>query len=184
MQNRKLKNLTKKSVSGFTLLELVTVIVIIFTVLSICVFSYSRFLVNTVLDTAASELVSTCRLAREMAISLNSTHRVTLELANPKNAGRQCYWIDRYLQDTLGNFYWQTQVTTPQWVPDKVIITDVSGVETDYDFIVFTPYGTASTFYNIHLTLREADRKDTTKFYTVSIFPSTGVAKIYPYEKR
>jgi prepilin-type N-terminal cleavage/methylation domain-containing protein len=174
--------------SGFSLTELMVTLVVIGIALSAIVFGYTRFIAGTELDTAARDIKSALDLARSSAISVNSTHRVTFQLhdPNPGSSGvgtRQSFWIDRYALDTAGNPYWQKQVTDPKWLPDSVLVTDVSDSTGTYEYIEFNSDGTAQS-RTVHLIGRNDSQTDLTKFYSIVIYPSTAICKIYPHEKK
>ena len=145
--------------------------------MAILVFGYVRFLAGTAVETAAKDIASTMNLAREMAISVNSTHRVTIQLNDPEISGRQAYWIDRLSYDTSGNPVWQIQVTNIHFVPDRVRVTDVAESESTFEFIEFRPAGTADP-RNVHLINKSDDTTNIANFYTVQVIPSTARAKI------
>lgn len=174
--------------SGFSLTELMVTLAIIGIALGIIVYSYVRFIAGSELDTASRDIKSAFDLARSSAISINSTHRVTFQLKdpNPGSSGvgtRQSFWIDRYALDTAGNPFWQKQVTDPKWLPESVLITDVSDSTNTYEYIEFNPDGTAQSRI-VHLINRNDNQTDTTKFYSIVLYPSTAISKIYPHEKK
>jgi prepilin-type N-terminal cleavage/methylation domain-containing protein len=175
-------------VQGFSLTELMVALVIIGITLSAIMFGYTRFLAGTALDTASREIKSTLDLARSTAISINSTHRVTFQLKdpNPGSSGvgnRQSCWIDRYALDTGGNPFWQKQITDPKWFPDSVLITDVSDSTGTYEYIEFAPDGTAQSRI-VHLISRNENQSIASNYYSIVVYPSTAISKIYSHEKK
>ena len=178
----------KTKQTGFSLAELMVVLAIMGIVLGVVMFSYTRFLAGTTLDAAARNIKSALDLARSTAISTNTTHRVTFQLQDP-NPGvsgvgnRQSFWIDRYALDTMGNPYWIHQITDPEWVQDKVLITDISDTTSTYIYIEFASDGTAQS-RTIHLIQRNDDRNVSLNYYSIVTYPSTAISRIYPHEKK
>ena len=184
--NRKYLNSSKckqaSKIKGFTTIEALAVLAIVGILLAIFVFSYVKFLAGTAVETASKDISSTMNLAREMSISVNSTHRVTFQLNDPSISGRQAYWIDRLSYDTSGNPVWEIQITNIHFVPDRVRITDVGSSDSTFEFIVFRPTGTADP-KNIHLINKADDTTDNSNYNTIQTVPSTARAKILPHVK-
>ena len=173
---------------GFSLTELLVALVVIGIAMGTIMFSYTRFLAGTALDTASRDIKSALDLARSSSISINSTHRVTFQLKDP-NPGisgvgnRQSFWIDRYALDTAGNPYWQKQRTEPRWLPDSVLITDVSDSTSTYEYIEFNSDGTAQAKI-IHLIGRNENQSVATNYYSIVVYLSTAISKIYAHQKK
>lgn len=184
----KMRIMKKTRGSGFSLTELMVTLVIIGIALGAIMFGYTRFLAGTELDSASRDVKSALDLARSSAISVNSTHRITFQLKDP-NPGisgvgnRQSFWIDRYALDTAGNPYWQKQVTDPKWLPDSVLVTDVSDSTSTYEYIEFNSDGTAQSRI-VHLIERNENQAIASNFYSIVVYPSTAISKIYPHEKK
>jgi Tfp pilus assembly protein FimT len=170
------------------LTELMVTLVVIGIALGTIVYTYTRFIAGSELDSAARDIKSALDLARSSAISVNSTHRVSFQLKdpNPGSSGvgtRQSFWIDRYALDSAGNPYWQKQVTDPKWLPDSVLVTDVSDSTGTYEYIEFNSDGTAQS-RTVHLIGRNDNQTELTKFYSIVVYPSTAVSRVFPHEKK
>ncbi|MDI6783448.1 MAG: hypothetical protein QME64_05045, partial [bacterium] len=168
--------------------ELLVALVVIGIAMAAIMFSYTRFLTGTALDTASRDIKSAFNLARSSAISLNSTHRVTFQLKDPNPGGsgvgsRQSFWLDRYALDTAGNPYWQKQITDPKWLPDSVLITDVSDSTGTYEYIEFNSDGTAQSRI-VHLISRNENQSIASNYYSIVVYPSTAISKVYSHEKK
>ncbi|MCX7918692.1 MAG: prepilin-type N-terminal cleavage/methylation domain-containing protein [bacterium] len=177
-----------KQRKGFTVTEVMVTLIIIGIATAAILYSYTRFIAGSAVDAAARDIKGTLDLARNFAIAVNSTHRVTFQLhdPNPGTSGvgnRQSFWIDRYALDTAGNPFWQKQVTDPRWVPDSVLITDVSDSTATYEYIEFYPDGTAQAKI-IHLIGRNDNQSIATNFYSIEVYPSTAISKIYAHQKK
>ena len=173
---------------GFTVTEVMVALVIISIATATIMFSYTRFLAGTALDSTSRDIKGILDLARSSAISINSTHRVTFQLQdpNPATSGvgtRQSFWIDRYALDTTGTPYWQKQITEPRWLPDSVLITDVSDSTGTYEYIEFNSDGTAQAKI-IHLIGRNENQSVASNYYSIVVYPSTAISKIYAHEKK
>lgn len=178
----------RNSYAGVSLAELMVAIVIILMVLSVTMYSYTHFLAGTTLDTAARDIKSILNLARSNAIATDTTYRVTFQLKDP-NPGvsgvgnRQSFWLDQYALDTAGNPYWIHQVSELKWVPESVLITDVSDSTGTYEYIEFAPDGTAQSRI-VHLIQRNNNPSIASNYYSIVVYPSTAIGKIYAHEKK
>ena len=172
-QNRRQK---KSSHDGFSLVELLLVMAIAGVLLSVLTFGYSRFLKTNAVETAAKDVSSTLDLARQMSIAVNSTHRVTFQLNDPQLEGRQAYWIDRKISDDL----WEREVTLIHFIPNQAKIMDISSNDSTFEYIEFYPTGSSQAKL-IHIINRADASTDSTNFYTVQVYESTGKAKIWEY---
>ena len=177
---RKISYMDKDSSSGFTLVELSLVLAIFTILLSVVIFSYSQFLKSTKIDTDCNKITAVLNAAREMSISINSTHRVAFSLSDPKSGGKQSFWIDQLNYDTTGTPYWVNEVSRVAYLSDRVKITDVSSFSRATEYIQFYPDASAEG-KRIHLIGTSEDSTVAANYFTIRIYSSTGRAQIIPY---
>lgn len=121
---------------GFTLLELVLVMLIICTVLGAASASLRGFFVSRKTDDTAVRIVSLTRLARTMAVSEGRVYRLVFDLE-----GRTFYLT---AQQQGGFSRLQTALGRPFRVPDEVDLSiEVAGAPSGCGYLDFTPDGLA-----------------------------------------
>lgn len=156
---------------GYTLIELIIVLAIVGTVISISVPFVSSFLFRANLESSAEDIVSTLRWARRLAITKRKEYRV---IFNPQ---RGKYW----LEDKEGNIEGERHSLQENIVfadPELNKMQEEDGIvefdNPDDSGFSFYPQGTAESG-SIYLRGKESER-----WYTITITASTGYARIYP----
>lgn len=156
---------------GFTLIELIIVLAIVGTVISISVPFVSNFLFRTSLESSAEDIVSTLRWARRLAITKRKEYRVIF------NTQRGKYW----LEDKEGNITGERHSLQENIVfadPELNKMQEEDGIvefdNPDDSGFSFYPQGTGESG-SIYLKEKESER-----WHTITITASTGYARIYP----
>jgi len=144
----------RKGEFGYTLVELIIVLAIVGTVVSISVPFVSNFLFSTHLESSAEDIVSTLRWARRLAITKRKEHRV---IFNPQ---RGMYW----LEDKEGNITGERRSLQENIVfadPELNKMQEEDGIvefdNPDDSGISFYPQGTAESG-SIYLRGKESER--------------------------
>ena len=139
---------------GYTLIELIIVLAIIGTVVSISAPFVSGFLFRTNLESSAEDIVSTLRWARRLAITKRKEYRV---IFNPQ---RGMYW----LEDKEGNITGERHSLQENIVfadPELNKMQEEDGIvefdHPDDSGISFYPQGTAESG-SIYLKEKEGER--------------------------
>ena len=139
---------------GFTLIELIIVLALVGTVVSISVPFVSNFLFRTHLESSAEDIVSTLRWARRLAITKRQVYRV---IFNPQ---RGKYW----LEDKEGNITGERRSLQENIVfadPELNKMQEEDGIvefdNPDDSGISFYPQGTAESG-SIYLKQKESER--------------------------
>jgi len=156
---------------GYALIELVIVLAIIGTVISVCFPFISDFLFKTRLDNSAEDIVSTLRWARRLAITKREKYRVVFNPLKGK------YWLEDKEGNIIGekrslqeNIVFNNPELCKKGEEDRIIELD----NPDNCSFSFYPQGTAEAG-SIYL-----QEKGTREWRTITITPGTGYARIYP----
>ncbi len=155
--------------SGFSLLELLVVLGVISSTVTLGYISFHSHLSETLLKASVRELVSTLRWARSLAITKREIHKVVFQ------SKRRRYWIE----DKEGNC-----VEGLNYLKEGVVFANPeiwkSGVEEGIiesgisdGALSFYPQGTAEGG-SIYLK----DKRNE-KWYTLTVNPLTGSIKVY-----
>jgi type IV fimbrial biogenesis protein FimT len=122
----------RKSVSGFTLIEMMIVIAIIAILTAIAAPNFSNYMIQRRLNGAARQVMSDLMWARMQAVSKNNNFKITFS----------------------GNSYTIENVATGETTPTKDIRTDYYDVSFSdiSNNPIFSPRGTASALATITLT--------------------------------
>ena len=139
---------------GYTLIELIIVLAIVGTVISVSVPFVSNFLFRTNLESSAEDIVSTLRWARRLAITKRKEYRV---IFNPQ---RGKYW----LEDKEGNITGERRSLQENIVfadPELDKMQEEDGIvefdHPDDSGFSFYPQGTAESG-SIYLKEKESER--------------------------
>ncbi len=155
---------------GATLLELVLVMMVIFTMAMIVAPRFSDFFPALQVRGAANTLLATAGKARADAVLTGARHRIVIDTA------ARTYWIayePRPVKEP-GKFEKLGGAWIDEELPRDVILETIEGFDTDSDarrFLEFRPDGTAKEA-SVALANDRGDRR------TVKIAAATGAAKI------
>jgi len=161
----------KKEGNGYTLIELIIVVAMVGTVITVCLPFISDFLFKTRLDNSAEDIVSTLRLARRLAITKREKCRVVFNSLKGK------YW----LEDKEGNI-----IGEKRSLQESIVFANPElHKEGEEDGIVEldNPDNSSFSFYSqgtVEAGSIYLQEKGTQEWRTITITPSTGYARIYP----
>jgi prepilin-type N-terminal cleavage/methylation domain-containing protein len=136
---------TAKRRRGFTLIELIIVMIVIFTLATIVAPQFSDFFPGLQVRKSTESLFSWTRKARADAAVTGTRQRLLLDIANKK------YWIEyegRPIKEP-GKFTALSGAWNPETLPEAVNFETIEGAETDTSnsalrYIEFRPDGTSS----------------------------------------
>ena len=151
---------------GFTLLELVIVVVIIGIVVAIGLPSFNKAFLRTELNAAIRELTQTLVYAHQCAVSEGISYKVNFSLKN------QSYWLssEDKSQKRLKSKTFGRDITLT-----KVVIPDQQSIDGNKKYITFKPDGTVD-----ECLLYLQDKRG--NIYTVATVKTTGQIKTFNYE--
>jgi prepilin-type N-terminal cleavage/methylation domain-containing protein len=156
---------------GYTLLELMAVMAIIFITSALVVPFLRGFSENGKLKAAVRAFVSTLNYARGQAISSGLKHRVYIDTS------LNGYWVavEEDPQESPGEYTpLEGRMGVPKEFPRGIIVSAMGTPRGEnastQDYIEFSPKGTGEEAW-VHITNGD-------KVYTVSVSPSTGRAKL------
>ena len=164
---------------GMTLMELLTVVLILVVLSMLSLGAFSRQHQVSLLHNEALKVQSTLGLARSRAISQNVPYQFDFWTTNPS------YWIDRLASD--GMSIEQSRETTPAQV-NALVIMDVAvsppnafpaTALVDIVSIRFQSDGSSEDAV-IHLIREGADASDPSQYYSVKLYGPSGSSKIFP----
>ena len=130
---------------GFTLVELILVMIVVFTLATVVVPRFSDFFPNLQVRKSTEHLMAWARKARSDAALTGARQRLLLDVAN------RTFWIEyeaRPLKEP-GKFVKHSGAWTTEALPEPVTFELVEGAETDPSnsalrYIEFRPDGTSS----------------------------------------
>ena len=168
----------KSRISGFTLIELTLVVVIVGILFALVIPYFPGLFATTKLRVAARDLTGTLIYARYLAITERVNHRVNYDL------DREEYWISKGEKDSLNSrgvySKLRTSLGRTRALPEGVKIKDISTPRGEFsggkDYTTFNPDGSAE-LSSLHLQNKEGN------IHTVIILKTTGRVKTYNYEK-
>jgi type II secretion system protein H len=147
-------NLYKVQHQGFTLLELILVMVILSTVLAMAAPSLRGFFASRQMQDAAAQLLTLTQLARSQAVCEGTNYRLNLD------AEQGQYWLTSWQSGAFEKL--RTEFGQVFTLP-KDTVMELDGVERDGDetFVSFAPQGT-TTAARIRLVDRRGQIVDVT----------------------
>jgi len=185
--------------SGFTLIEVVLVIVIVMILTSLSIGIYGPFRNKQAAASGMEKVAMALHKARSNAIYEGQHFRVTIEQET------QTFWVDRVgatqAEQEAFDLSNQTgtdpitgdpvqiglpKVVRPEKLPDNVIFSRVLNAATrvqggrNYFYIVFRPDGSANGDARIEMVSTPADQSLDTSFYTIRVYSPTGVVAKLP----
>ena len=130
-------NLDKVRHQGFTLLELILVMVILSTVLAMAAPSLRGFFASRQTQDAAAQLLTLTQLARSQAVCEGTGYRLNLDAEEGQ------YWLTSWRSGTFEKL--KTEFGQVFTLP-KDTVMQLDGIERDGDetFVSFAPQGTSS----------------------------------------
>ena len=163
---------------GFSALEIVIVLVILSIFSSFAILSYSSYKKQARVKHAAQAVNSTLTTARTLAINQNADFQVQIDIS-----GRH-FWIDQL--DSRGRIV-KPKVTGSNWLPEGSLFTDVTMGGVTYNSgrvaIVFDADGSAE-YATIHLIGENMDASQPSNYFSIRIYPSTGLTHIYKNQRK
>ena len=133
------------SESGFTLIELILVMIVVFTLATVVAPRFSDFFPSFQVRKSTDQLMAWARKARADAALTGTRQRLFLDVTNRK------YWIEvesRPIKDP-GKFVKLSGTWNPETLPESVVFETVEGAESDsgsgtLKYVEFRPDGTSS----------------------------------------
>lgn len=166
--------LWRRSARGFSLAEVLVVLVILSVISTTALLSYANFREGAAADSSARIVQRTLIQARSNAIQLGLPHEVVFDLDN------QTVWVDRFNVDFTE--------TAPRIVPETALAefividrlrigsqTHTSGVHR----VLFEP-DSRNPLVVVHLRREGDDPGEDSNFHSVRLFPMSGEAQILP----
>lgn len=181
-----MRRLSKSSwPTGYSMIELLTVIVIMMVLVSLALSGFRIFQHQLPIKSSATRLNEALATARTFAISRNSFFRVTLDLDNGN------FWVDEIVDPAVNP---TALPTTPKVIPtegidNNVIIEGVldtgstAVLTTGFQHFVFGPDGAADRDARIFFIMRGDDPAAEQNFYTVRLYSPTGHSQVFAKEK-
>lgn len=173
-----MKYLSKQSLSGYSLIELIVVLLIIGLISAIA----TPFLITTIsktkLKASAKEIATTFRYARSRAIATKKPYYFYLDL------NRSAYWIspENVDKDKKGNFNYEDVLKTAtkiRTISKEIIIQKVNvGKSTKDEGIIKIPFYPQGNTINAKVYLKKKDASNSAKHYEILLDEVTGRVKI------
>lgn len=154
----------RRSVTGFTMIEIILVSVIITTLLAVSMPAFSKIYADTRLKTCVQSLIATIRYVYQSAASQQIKYKINYDQA----AGK--YWVEK--EQDSGEFQQvRAALLKPMFLPDNVVFKKISAAQ-----VIFYPNGSADNF-DIQL------QNKNNKVYTIHFTGLTGQVEIFDYVK-
>ena len=174
-----MKYLSKELPSGYSLIELIVVMVLIGLLSAIIMPLFISSITKTRLKTSAKELATSFRYARSQAISTKKPHYVYIDLDNSS------YWISSDAVNRKTEFFFNAEdarktATNIRSTSKEIIIKKVeAGLTTETEGIVeipFYPQGNVRDKVIVYLERRSGSKPD--RNYEIHLDEVTGRVKI------
>jgi len=162
-----------------SVVELLVVVVILLIFSTVTIISYHNMTRGFVARSQANEFMAVFALARELAITNSTSHRVVID------QDTRSFWIDRL---TTGGAVDQPKISgTENYLPQanvpQITVGNTTIQGTGQAQIIFRPDSTADQA-TIHIVRQGANASDPTEYFTIRLFAATAKARIYPHEQR
>jgi prepilin-type N-terminal cleavage/methylation domain-containing protein len=158
---------------GFTITELISVLVIVVVLSTISLASFSAYNRLSMVSTTSQMLLRTLAAARSYAVANNGYYQVTLDL----DGG--AFWIDE--TDSSGNIT-VPKVITPNEIDDRVVLDsatiDSSDATSGIARLRFYPNGSSVDAY-VYIIRRGANISSGTEYWTIRLYGPTARAVIF-----
>jgi len=164
--------------AGFTALEIVVVLIILSIFSTFAIISYSTYRRQARIKNGAQTVISTLTTARALAINQNASFQVCIDIPNSH------FWIDKL--DRKGEIV-KPKLTGVNFLPEGALFSEIrknnysyySGIVT----ILFRSNST-SEYTSIYLIGENMDGSVSTNYYTIRVYPSTGLTHLYKNERK
>lgn len=188
---------------GFTMKEVLIVLVIIVICASVAIQGYRSFHNNRAAASAASKMQRALQVARTYAMAHSTSHRVTIDLRTG------LFWVDRtgtlpseevsptpntqtMVDPILGTTVQigQGKVVHPEKLPVDVIIAEMRDVESftdptfDLRFIIYRADGSCRTNAALQFVNGNDDLADPANYHTIQVYAPSGAIQYFPNQRR
>jgi Tfp pilus assembly protein FimT len=170
---------TVRANRAVSIVELLIVVVILLIFSTLTIISYHNMTRGLVARSQANEFNAAFVLARQLAITNNATHRVTIDRVE-----RQ-FWIDRLdssgqvdLPKASGTEPFLQQTRVEAITVNSTVIPAANPAE-----ILFRPDGSSDRAV-LHITQQGGDLTDDSEFFSIVLNPPTARTQIIPNERR
>jgi type II secretion system protein H len=173
-----MKYLSKKSTSGYSLIELIVVLVLIGMLSAIATPLLISTIMKTQLKTSAKELATTFRYARSQAISTKKPYYFYVDLDNSS------YWISSDVEnaESEGTFDAETvrkAATNIRSTSKEIMIKKVdAALSTMNEGIVEIPFYPQGNTINVIVYLEKRNESNSDRNYEIHLDEITGKVKI------
>jgi len=170
--------LSRNKTRGFSALEIVVVLVILSIFSTFAILSYNTYRRQARIKNGAQTVESTLSTARALAINQNASFQVCVDILNGH------FWIDKL--DRKGGVI-EPKVTGVNFLPEGALFSEVrknnysyfSGIVT----ILFRP-NSSSEYTSIYLIGENMDGSVSQNYFTIRVYPSTGLSHVYKNERK
>lgn len=164
--------------SGFTALEIVVVLIILGIFSTFAILSYSSYRRQACIKNGTRTVEAALSTARALAINQNANFEVCVDVENNQ------FWINKL--DRQGDIA-KPKFLGVNWLPEGVLFSEIrknnfsyySGLVT----ILFRSNGT-SEYTSIYLIGENMDGSLNQNYYTIRVYPSTGLTRVYKNERK
>jgi len=168
----------KKKRKGFTALEIIVVLLILSIFSTFAILSYSSYRRQARIKQAARSVESSLSTARALAINQNSNYQVCFSIDDGH------FWIDKL--DRRGRVV-KPKVMGVNWLPEGALLSEIRKNSLSYYSgiipILFRP-NSSSEYTSIYLIGENMDGGLNENYYTIRIYPSTGLPHTYRNQRK